>query len=107
MATLTVTLAVLAPPGAAKAPVFPPVGCPQGEVSAWAPVKAACERGSAAKQTTGDRNGSGMSDGAILAGSLAIVVLTIAGGLLVATHRRDAQGSHATALSGSRSELSA
>jgi hypothetical protein len=102
VAALAVTMAfVAAAPAAAKGPVVDPIGCPQSGSGAWAPVRTACERGPAAhNRTAGERNSSDTSAGAIFAGSLVVVMLAIAGGLLVATHRRDAQGRHATALSG-------
>ena len=102
VAALAVTMAfVAAAPAAAKAPALYPLGCPKSEArdSVPEPVCAACERVWAAQQTAGDRSGSDTS-GAIVAGSLAVLVFAMAGGLLVTTHRREAQARHATALSG-------
>jgi hypothetical protein len=102
VAALAVTMAfVAAAPAAAKAPAPYPLGCPKSEArdSVPEPVRAACERVWAAQQTAGDRSGSDTS-GAIVAGSLAVLVFAMAGGLLVTTHRREAQARHAAALSG-------
>jgi hypothetical protein len=102
VAAVAVTMAVVAAPSAAKGPMPPPVSCPPSEARASVPepVRAACDPRWAAQQTTGDRSGSGGSNPAIVAGIMAFLVLVIAAGLHVATHRRDAQGRRASALSG-------
>ena len=85
---LAVSLAVAAP-AAAKAPLFPH-RCPErvDQAAETQPY----QRGVCGKADTASAAGSGLSDrnAAILAGSVALLVLAIAAGMLVATHRRDA-----------------
>jgi hypothetical protein len=88
---LAVSLAAVAP-ATAKGPVFYSHRCPER-------VEPASETQSKPWAVCGDRHaasatGGGLSktDAAILAGSVALLVLTIATGKLVATHRREAHG---------------
>ena len=94
---LALTLAVVAVPASAKGPVFIPDGCaPVTERGAGSDrLRALCESRGAAS----DRQGVDGADAGIVAGSVALVVLMMAGGMLVATHRRDAEQSRPAALS--------
>lgn len=95
---LTLTLAVVALPASAKGPAFVPyTGCsPATEVGTGRDrLHAPCQSGEA---VTG-RQGSDGAGADIFAGAVAVVVLVIAGGMLVATHRRDAPGRRRAALS--------
>jgi hypothetical protein len=81
------SLAAVAP-ATAKGPVFYPHRCPERVQPAakthsqpWAP----CGNRHAASSTGG---GLSTTDAAILGGGVAVLVLTIATGMLVATHRR-------------------
>lgn len=80
---LALAFMVLTAPAAAKGPVFVPPGCPPAAADATAPqqIRARCER----LQAASDRPGLNAVD----AGVVAVIVLTIAGGMLVATHRRN------------------
>lgn len=71
---VALTLAVAAP-AAAKGPVFYPYTC----------SPAPCEH----RAAVGDRQGVDGRDAGIVAGSVAVLVLIMAGGMLLATHRRD------------------
>ena len=95
---LTLTLAIVALPASAKGPAFVPyTGCtPATEDGVGkAPLHAPCQSGEA---VTG-RQGSDGAGADILAGTVAVLVLVIAGGMLVATHRRDPPGRRRAALS--------
>jgi hypothetical protein len=88
---LAVSLAAVVP-ATAKGPVFYPHRCPER-------VEPATETRSQPWALCGNRQpasatGGGLSttDAAILGGGVALLVLTIASGMLVATHRRDAHG---------------
>lgn len=93
---LALAFMVFTPPAAAKGPMFLPHGCPPAAASA--PVsqqtRALCER----RQAASDRPGFNGVD----AGVVAVIVLMIAGGMLVATHRRNdaAQGDRALVYEG-------
>jgi hypothetical protein len=102
----TLALAVVAAPAVATGPLLDPVGCPTTAARAPMPdhVRAACERRWAARQTTGNRGGFDGSDAGIIAGGVALLVLMMAGGMLVATHRRDAQEGRPAAVSGAARE---
>lgn len=76
---LALAFMVLAVPAAAKGPVFYPHGC--------SPT-AKCEH----RAAVGDSKGLDGRSAGIVAGSVAVVVLMMAGGMLVATHRKDAHG---------------
>jgi hypothetical protein len=89
---LAVSLAAVAP-ATAKGPIFFSHRCPER-------VEQASETQSQPWAVCGDRHaasatGGGLSktDAAIVAGSVALLVLAIATGKLVATHRREAHGS--------------
>ena len=76
---LALVFMVLAVPAAAKAPVFNPHRCsPTGK----------CEY----RAAVGESKGLDGRSAGIVAGSVAVVVLMMAGGMLVATHRKDARG---------------
>jgi hypothetical protein len=94
--TLALVFMVVAVPAAAKGPVFN-AACPPsaGKVPVTTQNRALCQRSAAAT----DGKGMNGADAGILAGSVAVLVLLMAGGLLVATRRRDAQGRHAPAVS--------
>jgi hypothetical protein len=88
---LAVSLATVAP-ATANGPVFYPHRCPER-------VELASETQSKPWAVCGDRHAASATGGglsktgaAILAGSVALLILTIASGKLVATHRREAHG---------------
>jgi hypothetical protein len=82
---------VLAAPAAAKGPVFNQFGCNPTVGKGSAPpaphIRALCQR----RQATSDRHGFNGAAAGIVAGSVGVLVLMMAGGMLVATHRRDGQ----------------
>jgi hypothetical protein len=81
---LTLTLAVVAVPASAKGPVFVPyTGCAAATEDGIGTdgLRAPCQSGEA---VTG-RQGSDRADADIFAGTVAVVVLVIAGGMLVVT----------------------
>ena len=89
---IALTLAVVAAaPAAAKGPVFYPYACGPGASQAG---KAPADLRTQCEQHPTARNGQGLSGGeaGIAAGIVGVLVLMIAGGMLVATHRRDAPG---------------
>ena len=75
---LALAFIVFTVPAAAKGPVFVRQACPP---DAPAQSGTACERNRAASDTSGLSGAD--------AGVVAVIVLTIAGGMLVATHRRN------------------
>ncbi len=93
---LAVSLAVVAP-AAAKGPIFPH-RCPERvEVATQAQ---SYTWGVCGKEDTASAAGDGFSatDAAILAGSVSLLVMVIAGGMLVTTHRREAHGGQPAAV---------
>jgi hypothetical protein len=93
---LTLMLAVLAVPAAAKGPVPIPYGCASatGEGSGSDRLRAPCER-----ETVSARQGFDGEDARVIAGSVAVVVLMMAGGMLALTRRQDAERTRPAALS--------
>ena len=88
---LAVSLAAVAP-ATAKGPVFYPQRCPErAELASETQSKpwAVCGDRHAASATGG---GLSETDAAILGGGVTLLILTIASGKLVATHRRKAHG---------------
>jgi len=86
--TLTLTV-VLAAPAAAKGPVLYPSACApvaRDDIKTSPRVRALCERRAAA----GEDRGYTTVNAGIVAGGVAVLVLTIAGVMLAATHRKDA-----------------
>jgi hypothetical protein len=80
---------VLAAPAAARGPVlYSPVCGPvvREDIKASPRVRALCERRAAA----GESQSVTGKEAGIIAGGVAVLVLMIAGGMLGATHRRDA-----------------
>jgi hypothetical protein len=94
---LALTLVVaLAAPAAAKGPVIYPSACApvaRESVKASPRVQELCERHAVA-----DGQGFTAGEARIVAGSVAVLVLMMAAGMLVATHRRDAPAARPTAL---------
>jgi hypothetical protein len=88
----------------AKGPVFYPHRCPERlepATETQSPPWAVCGNRHAASATGG---GVSKTDAAILAGSVGLLVLTIATGKLVATHRREAHGGDHAAVGATRGE---
>jgi hypothetical protein len=95
---LALAAVVVASPAAARGPVLYPSQCApvaQPEIKASPRVQALCERGG----EDGDHQGLSGQDAGIVAGGVGLLVLAMAGGMLVATHRRDAQAPRPAALS--------
>jgi hypothetical protein len=95
---LVLVLMVFAVPAAAKGPALYPSQCApvvREDIKASPRIQTLCER----RQTVADRRGVDRTDAGILAGSVALVVLLMAGGMLVAIHRRDADRTRTAALS--------
>lgn len=94
--TLALVFMVVAVPAAAKGPVFN-AACPPsaGKVPVTTQNRALCQRSAAAT----DGQGMNGADAGILAGSVAVVVLMIAGGMLALTRRQDAERTRPAALS--------
>lgn len=80
---LALAFMVFTAPAAAKGPMFLPHGCPPAaaNVPVSQQTRALCER----RQAASVRPGLNGVDAAVVL----VIVLTIAGGMLVATHRRN------------------
>jgi hypothetical protein len=92
-ATLVVALAA---PAAAKGPVLYPSACApvaREGVKASPRIQELCELTPAA-----DGQGFSAAEAGVVAGSVAVLVLMMAAGRLVATHRRDAPAARPTVL---------
>jgi hypothetical protein len=87
---LVLALMVLAVPAAAKGPVFNQPVCPPTVGKASAPPRPNLRPPCARRSVAGDRRSLNGADAGVLAGGIAVLVLVIAGGMLVVTHRRDA-----------------
>jgi hypothetical protein len=96
---LALMLMVVAVPAAAKGPALYPLSkCApvvREDIKASPRIQALCER----SQARGDRKGLDGTDAGLVAGSMAVVMLLTAGGLLVAVHRRDTDRARPAALS--------